>query len=69
MAIAPLRLADAPDVLTVAETMRVLRCDRSTVYHLLDSKQIRIPPRVGRRYIIPKYAVEAYLTGSKAKAS
>lgn len=61
MPLEPLRLADAPDVLTAVEVARVLRCDRDTVYDLIHTHQIKTK-RYGRRIIIPKRSVEAYLT-------
>jgi excisionase family DNA binding protein len=61
-----LRLAEYPDVLTATEVARVLRCDRHTVYDLLNATPPKIGHRrAGRRRIIPKRAVEKYLSESE----
>ena len=49
-----------PDVVTVADVCKMLKLGRSTVYGLLQSGEIRAV-RVGRKYIIPKRSVAAFL--------
>ena len=49
------------ELLTVAETAKLLRLSRSQVYVLAAKKQIP-HIRVGKRIVIPKTALESWLT-------
>jgi excisionase family DNA binding protein len=60
MAQAPLKLADAPDVLTAREAARVLRIGRNKVYDLVSTGEL-FARRSEGRVIIPKRSVEKYL--------
>ena len=60
MAQAPLKLIDAPDVLTAVEAARVLRIGRNKVYDLINTGEIFVRRSEGR-IIIPKRSVEKYL--------
>ena len=51
-----------PDVVSIEQVMQMLNLGKSTVYHLLKSRQI-IHVRVGRKYVIPKKSVIDFLTG------
>ncbi len=54
------RLADLPDVLTVAETAKFLRLGRNTVYEAV--RRHELPSvRIGRRLLIPKHALQKLL--------
>lgn len=56
----PLRLADAPDALTIEETARVLRVSCETV--AAEIRDGRIPHlRLRGRRVVPKTALETYL--------
>jgi len=53
-------LSNYPDVLTVDQLMDILHIGRNAAYGLLKSGDIKTL-RVGRRYIIPKRNVAAYI--------
>ena len=46
-------LSDLPDILTPAETAKVLHIGRTTMYRLLKEKQIK-SFQIGRKILIPK---------------
>jgi excisionase family DNA binding protein len=58
-----LTLADAPDVLTFAQVQVILGVGKATLSDLLASGEIR-HRRAGKRILIPKTRVVAYLNGS-----
>jgi excisionase family DNA binding protein len=60
---APLSLADAPDVLTFAQVQSILGVGKATLSELLSSGEIR-HRRAGKRILIPKTRLVAYLNGS-----
>jgi excisionase family DNA binding protein len=60
---APLTMADAPDVLTFAQVQSILGIGKATLSELLASGEIR-HRRAGRRILIPKTRLVAYLNGS-----
>lgn len=62
----PLNLADAPDVLTVDEVIRVLRIGRDQAYNLVHAGLGR---KVGRRWIVPKHRVARYIEELASEAS
>jgi excisionase family DNA binding protein len=54
------RLADLPDVLTVAEAAQFLRLGRNSVYEAV--RRHELPSvRIGRRLLIPKHALQRFL--------
>jgi excisionase family DNA binding protein len=53
----------APLAYTVAEACEVMRLGRNTVLELLYSGQLRAI-RVGRRWVIPRAAIEDFLNGN-----
>lgn len=57
-------LASMPDVLTISETMRVLRLGRTAVMGLIERGEIaarKTCPGKGGRWLVPRSSVEAYL--------
>lgn len=50
------------DVVSVEDTMHMLRLGKSSVYGLLKTHQLR-HVRVGRKYLIPKRAVIEFVNG------
>lgn len=54
------RLADLPDVLTVAETAKFLRLGRNSVYDAVRRQELP-SVRIGRRLLIPKPALQRFL--------
>ena len=50
-----------PDVITVEDLMEMLHIGKSSAYKLLHNNQIR-HVRSGKKYIIPKQSVIAFLT-------
>ena len=54
--------ADYPDIVSVEQTARMLGIGKSSAYALLQNNQIR-HVKVGRKYIIPKQAVIAFVSG------
>ena len=54
-------LEQYPDVMTVAELAEVLRCDKSTVYRMLQEGAIP-SRRLGTAYRISKKAVIEFIT-------
>lgn len=50
----------APEVLTVAEAARVLRCDRKTVYAAIQRGELPAR-RLGRRLVVGRAALTAWL--------
>lgn len=52
--------SDYPDVLTVDQLMEMLHIGRNAAYGLLKSGEIKTL-RIGRRYIIPKKSIVAYI--------
>jgi excisionase family DNA binding protein len=57
-----LSLAEAPDVLTVAEVARLLRIGRNTAYELVRNGDL-YAARIGNCLRIPKLSIERYLVG------
>ncbi len=57
----PLRLDSLPDVLTPQDLMKVLPIGRDAVYLLLQRKEIA-SVRIGRKFIVPKQALKAFLS-------
>ena len=53
---------DYPDVVTIEQLQKMLNIGRNSVYELLKNNVIK-SVRVGKRYIIPKVYVIAYLFG------
>ena len=53
---------DYPDVVTIDQLQKMLNIGRNSVYELLKNNVIK-SVRVGKRYIIPKVYVIAYLFG------
>lgn len=53
-------LADYPDVLTVDQLMEILHIGRNAAYGLLNRGDVKTL-RIGRRYIIPKQSIVAYI--------
>ena len=53
-------LSNYPDVLTVDQLMDILHIGRNAAYGLLKSGEIKTL-RIGRRYIIPKKSIVAYI--------
>lgn len=49
------------DVLSVKDVQQILRICRISVYHLIQSRQIEAF-QIGRTYMIPKQAVQAFLS-------
>ncbi len=58
-----MRLANAPDVLTVPEVARLLRLNRNTVYDLIRSKAL-YAARIGHSLRVPRAALEEFLDGA-----
>ena len=52
--------SEYPDVLTVDQLMEMLHIGRNAAYSLLKSGEIKTL-RIGRRYIIPKKSIVAYI--------
>ena len=57
----PLRFKDLPDVLYVSDVARFLRLSERAVRHYIDIGVIRLR-KLGGRIIIPKSALEAFVT-------
>lgn len=57
---AQLRLADAPDVMTVSEVANCLRIGRNAAYELVASGAI-YGAKCGRSIRVPRTALEAFL--------
>jgi excisionase family DNA binding protein len=57
-----LSLEDAPDLLTFEEARQILRLGRNAMYTMLHSGEIR-SVRSGRRFLIPRVALEQWLNG------
>lgn len=53
-------LAEYPDVLCADDLIKILHICRKNVYKLLEQDIIK-NKRIGRKYIIPKFAVIQYL--------
>ena len=53
---------DYPDVITIDQLQKMLNIGRNSAYELLRNNIIK-SVRVGKRYIIPKVYVIAYLFG------
>ena len=53
-------LSEYPDVLTVDQLMEILHIGRNAAYGLLSRGEVKTL-RIGRRYIIPKKSIVAYL--------
>ena len=53
---------DYPDVVTIDQLQKMLNIGRNSAYELLKNNVIK-SVRVGKRYIIPKVYVIAYLFG------
>ena len=49
-----------PDILTVDDLIQILRLGKNSVYRLLISNEIQ-HRKVGRKYLIPKRCVLAYI--------
>lgn len=54
-------ITNYPDILTIHDIMRILRIGRGKVYELLRAGTIK-SIRVGKKYLIPKKAVEQFLS-------
>lgn len=52
--------SEYPDVLTVDQLMEMLHIGRNAAYSLLKSGEIKTL-RIGRRYIIPRKSIVAYI--------
>jgi excisionase family DNA binding protein len=57
------KLADAPDVLTVEQARAVLQCSRGLMYELVRTGQVK-SIRLGRSIRVPKHALEDLLGGT-----
>lgn len=55
-------LAEAPDVLTVAEAAQLLRIGRNQAYELINRGDL-YAARIGRSIRVPKATLVAYLEG------
>ena len=55
-----------PEVLKVAEVAALLRCDRKTVYSLVQRGKLPGAKRVGRGIRVSKRAVLEWLTGAES---
>jgi len=55
-------LNDYPDVLSVQELAKILRIGKNAAYDLV-KQQIITSRKVGRKYLIPKICIIAYLQG------
>lgn len=53
-------LIDLPDILTPAETAKVLHIGRTTMYRLLKEKQIK-SFQIGRKVLIPKKYLQEFI--------
>lgn len=53
--------SEYPDVITVEQLMEILHIGKNAAYSLLKSGEIRTI-RIGRRYIIPKQSIIAYIS-------
>jgi len=51
-----------PDIVNVQQVSEMLNIGRSSVYTLLQNKQIR-HVKIGRKYLIPKLAIVDFLGG------
>lgn len=58
-------LSDSRDVLTVAEAADLLRLGRNSTYAAIQRGELPAR-RVGRRWLIPKDALERFLAGESA---
>lgn len=56
-------LIDLPDILTPAETAKVLHIGRTTMYRLLKEKQIK-SFQIGRKILIPKKYLQEFIANS-----
>lgn len=56
-------LSDLPDILTPAETAKVLHIGRTTMYRLLKEKQIK-SFQIGRKILIPKNFLQEFVAKS-----
>ena len=61
-----MKLADAPDALTVEQTSKVLAISRGAAYEAVRTGQIP-SVRLGRSIRIPKRALEEFLNGYQAQ--
>jgi excisionase family DNA binding protein len=59
-----LKMEGLPDVLTVEEAAGVLRLGRNTVYEAIRRKSLPAI-RVGRRILVPKSALQRWLSGTE----
>jgi len=51
-----------PDIITISDLMTMLNIGKSTAYSLLQSGKIH-HVKVGRKYVIPKQSVIAFVAG------
>ncbi len=58
------RLADLPDVLTVAEAAKFLRVGRNSVYEAIRRNELP-SVRIGRRLLVPKAGVTRLLSDDR----
>jgi len=58
------RLAELPDVMTVAEAAAFLRLGRNTVYEAVRRNELP-SVRVGRRLLVPRVGLERFLTTTR----
>ncbi len=58
-----MRLADAPDVLTVEEAARIARVGRNAMYLAVQRGDV-FSARIGKSIRIPKVELERFLQGS-----
>lgn len=61
-------LNDYPDVLTAEQVAQILRISKNSAYKLLHQRVIG-SLSVGRKFLVPKSALRAYLESAKYKAS
>lgn len=54
---------DLPDILTPAETAKVLHIGRTTMYRLLKEKQMK-SFQIGRKILIPKKFLQEFIANS-----
>ena len=62
------KVKEQPDVLTVEEARKRLRLGRSAMYDALARNEVP-NIRIGRKYFVPRIALERMLAGETVKAA
>jgi excisionase family DNA binding protein len=65
--VGPNKIKDLVENLSVKEVAQFLRCDKSTVYSLIKSRELRCQPYGKRRKVVALSELHAYLKKEKEK--